>query len=292
MLAESPVRALVMVPAVVGFFVCLSTASLPARGDSREDPIFASLGWLVGPERVDLGEFAELALPGNFGFIGASGAQKMMELAHSPTSGNEMGLVLSLGESWLVLFQFNKSGYVRDDDKDKMDPDQMLKAIRMRNEEDNRFRQKRGWPVLNAMTWQMPPRYNELSHNLVWATRGESEGRTVVDYNMRVLGRSGAMKVTLLVRPEDLEAALPSFNALLAQFSYKKGHRYAEFRTGDPVAKYGLTALVTGDVTAVATNSGLLAKFGNPTPWFGILVVAGVMGMVLRSFGGRKQEPT
>jgi len=59
-------------------------------------------------------------------------------------------------------------------------------------------------------------------------------------------------------------------------FAYKSGGKYAEFRQGDKVAKYGLTALVVGGGVALAAKSGLLGKLFKPI-LVGLLVVGSAL---------------
>ena len=54
---------------------------------------------------------------------------------------------------------------------------------------------ERGWPELKIIGWQQVPRYNPTTNNLEWAIYGESEGKPVVNWNTRLLGRKGVMKV-------------------------------------------------------------------------------------------------
>jgi uncharacterized membrane-anchored protein len=66
------------------------------------------------------------------------------------------------------------------------------------------------------------------------------------------------MAVTLVCDPEQLNAAIPEFNRAMGGFSYTDGNRYDQFVSGDRIAEYGLTALITGGAVAVAAKSGLL----------------------------------
>ena len=56
--------------------------------------------------------------------------------------------------------------------------------------------------------------------------------------------------------------AVPTVKGLLTGFRYKKGSRYAEWRSGDKVAAYGLTGLIAGGGTVAVAKTGLLAKLG------------------------------
>ena len=77
----------------------------------------------------------------------------------------------------------------------------------------------------------------------------------VVNYNTRLLGRRGVMTVSLVVDPNQVAATVPAFNDLLKSYSFNSGQGYAEFRAGDKIAKYGLTALVAGGAGAVAAKN-------------------------------------
>jgi len=88
----------------------------------------------------------------------------------------------------------------------------------------------------------------------------EPEATPVVNYSTRLLGRTGLMNVDLVLSPDEMGAVVPEVANLMSGFQYTPGKRYAEFRQGDKVAAYGLTALVAGGAGAVAAKTGLLAK--------------------------------
>ena len=161
---------------------------------------------------------------------------------------------------WFVVFEFSDVGYVKDDDKDKLDPEKLLGVIKRGTEEGNKRRVKMGAAPMKIVGWEVPPKYNEATHNLEWAIRGESDGHAIVNYNTRLLGREGVMEAALVIDPEKLQETLPTFQSLLTGYTYKTGHTYAEYRQGDKLAKYGLAALVTGGAAAVAMKTGLLSS--------------------------------
>ena len=80
-------------------------------------------------------------------------------------------------------------------------------------------------------------------------------------------------------------------------FSYVEGQRYAEFREGDKVAKYGLTALIAGTGAFAAAKMGLFGKLGLLFAKLGkgaILLVVGALAAVKKIFGkifGSRQPP-
>jgi uncharacterized membrane-anchored protein len=157
-----------------------------------------------------------------------------------------------------AMFRFSDDGHVKDDDKDKLNADKILRTIRDGTEAANAERKRRGWPAMGVVGWQQPPAYNKATQDLEWAVIGKSEGERVINYNTRILGRRGVMEVKLVVSSEELEANLPLYRELFGTFEYKAGERYAEYRPGDKLAKYTLTALVAGGAVAVAAKTGLL----------------------------------
>ena len=68
---------------------------------------------------------------------------------------------------------------------------------------------------------------------------------------------------------DELDTAIPELAELLESYEYAQGNRYAEYRKGDKVAKYGLTALVAGGAAAVALKSGFFKYI-----WKGLVIGA------------------
>jgi len=255
----------------------------------------AKIKWLKGPAQASLGDVADLQVQDGFMLANAADTQKIMELLDNPTSGSELGLLMPTNGSWFVIFSFAKTGYIKDDDKDKLDAEAMLKSITAATEAANETRKKKGSPVLNIIGWEQVPKYNPETHNLEWAIRGESEGRPVINYNTRLLGRKGVMEVKLVIKPDKLAETMPAYQLTLQDYSFKPGEKYAEYRQGDKIAKYGLAALVTGGAAVVAVKSGLFTILLVALKKLWVLIVAGVAGIInffKRLFGGGKKPPT
>ncbi len=222
-----------------------------------------AIDWQEGPCKAAIGNIAEIQVPEGFQFTGASGTQTVLQILENPVAGNELGLMMPLDEdvNWFIVFEFDDCGYVKDDEKDELDADAILKSIREGNDRANEERRRRGWSGLEIVGWEKSPAYDPQSNNLEWAIRGQSEGESVVNYNTRLLGRTGVMSANLVVDPSEMSSALPQFQSLLNDYTFQTGKKYSEFRSGDKIAKYGLTALVTGGVAAVALKAGLFKKF-------------------------------
>ena len=282
---------------VVASVVCI--CALIAVGQSKKKPkpspsptpdlswskIYEEIKWQKGPSVGDLGDTAQVKVPDGYVFADARDTRSIMEANHNPTTGREIGFVAADGENWFAVFEFSDVGYVKDDEKDSLDADALLSSIKDATAAGNQERMKRGWPTMTIVGWETPPRYNELTHNLEWAIRAQSEGEPVINHNTRLLGRGGVMEVTLVVDPSLLQETMPKFKAMLAGFDYKQGHKYAEFRAGDRTAAYGLTGLIVGGGTAALVKTGAFKWI-----WKALVAAALAIGALAKKIFSRRSD--
>lgn len=283
---NTPLRSYAVGLAVLAF-------ALPA-GAQAPDPsqaLFESIKWEDGPNTARIGTESQVNIPANCQFTGAQGTRAFLSATQNPSSERDLGLLLcSNGEddenSWFVVFSFDDSGYVRDTDAKDLDGDAILKSLREGNDQANSERRSRGWPTLTLDGWVRAPYYDARTNNLTWSTKVTAEGEGAsVNHSVRLLGRGGVMNADLVIDPAQFEAAMPAFDQIVASHSFLPGRRYSEWREGDKLAGYGLTALVAGGAVAAAAKSGLLGKLLKP-------IIAGIVliGAWLRSLFSRKKE--
>lgn len=251
----------------------------PEQQHAKE--VFQSLGW-VHSGTAPVGSKAQFAVPAGYGFLSPGDTRKLMELMRNPSHGDEY-LIAPEGMTWFAVLQFEETGYVKDDEK--IDPDDLIKSIRAGTEASNEERKSRGWAPLTIVGWRFPPRYDQQSRRLEWAVDAQSEGKTVVNYNTRILGRSGVTSATVVADPQQLDQAVNEFKTAIQNFSYVEGERYTEYKQGDKVAEYGLAALVAGGAAAVAVKSGAAKWLWKVLVGVGIAVVAGIKALM-----GRKKS--
>ncbi len=248
--------------------------------------VIPGVDWVKGPATGKLGSQAEIVVPEGFVFAEGDGTRKVLQMMGNLTGDSEVGLLAPMGDTtWFIVFDFDNSGYVKDDEKDKLDADAMMKAMKEGNKHANDARKTAGLSALELVGWERPPHYNAATNNLEWAKRLRAEGDVTINYSIRLLGREGVMSADLVLGPEALDATLPKLQALLGGFSYVDGRRYADWKSGDKIAEYGLTALIAGGGAALALKTGLLQKFWK-------VIVAGIVGIgaLLKKVFGRKSE--
>jgi uncharacterized membrane-anchored protein len=220
-----------------------------------------TFGW-TREGQGDIGSYADIAIPSGYRFSGKDGASKLLQLWGNPGSVSN-AVVTDEDANWAVFFDFEESGYVKDDEKDELDPEKLLKELRAGQKEANEYRKQQGMETLELVGWATEPFYNQETNNLEWGLtlRDESGGESI-NYKTKLLGRNGVMDVTLICDPEEVSGLMTTYRGLLSGFNYKDGKKYADYKDGDKVSKYGLTALVIGGAAFGAAKLGLFAVLG------------------------------
>lgn len=275
--SSSPIHRLLL---IMQLFI-VTTCSIVAQDDSQ--PVESPINWQEGPGLMKMEDIAQIKLPKGYVFTGREGTQYLMELFQNPLSNAEVGYVQPSDSKsgWFIVFEFEGIGYVKDDEKDDLDADEMLKSFKEGTKASNKERKERGWAELEVMGWAQKPIFNNKTKNLEWALKLKSENEMIVNYNTRVLGRGGVMRVSLVVAPEKLKMVLPTFRKLMKRFSYTKGNKYAEYRQGDRLADLGLKALMVGGGAAVLAKSGALRGIWKLLVFIGL----GIAGFFKKLFG-------
>jgi len=255
-------------------------AAIPASGQQpsdREQAIreMQALAWQRGPTEGRLGTTATVKVREGQAFLDGPNTRRFLELNQNPPRDNHYTLVGG-DEAWFAVFFFEPSGYVKDDEK--LDPDALLKSMKDTDQASNDERKRLGMPPLHTDGWHVAPHYDLNTRRLEWATRLRTDdGQQTVNYTIRILGRRGVMRATLVSSPQTLDRDIKDFKTVLTGYDFVAGERYAEWVAGDRVAEYGLAALVLGGAAAVATKTG----FGKAIGKFLIVGVVAAGGAIL-----------
>ncbi|MCI0557329.1 MAG: DUF2167 domain-containing protein [Nitrososphaera sp.] len=265
---------------VICFFPFVASAAV--NPDDAANAIRA-LDWHVGPQTENVASKATLKTDSTLAFLDEGNSKRFLELTGNiPESGNFV--LLSTKHNWWATFSFNPLGYVKDDEK--IDPDALLQQLKDSDAAANEERKRLGIPPLHTEGWYVPPHYDGESKRLEWGLKLRSEEQIVLNYTIRLLGRTGVMNATLVSSPETLDADVRTFKAALPGFEFNSGERYAEFKQGDRVAEFGLAALIAGGAAAVATKKGFWAVIAGFFAAAWKIIAVAVVGLFawLRSF--------
>ena len=270
--------------------LCAAEDSGPSEGASAAPAAAAraefehklkALSWIKGPTTVAVGDNAGLVIPEGYVFLDGANTAKFNELNENLSDGKEV-MVAPADLHWSSFLEFDAGGYVKDDDK--IDADALLKSLQENTERANQEREKRGWSALHIQGWAAPPAYNRDTKRLEWATTLQSQGGTGVNFFTKILGRRGHTSVVMVAAPSQIAEAEGSLNRILDGYAFNRGDTYAEWKTGDKVAEYGLAALVLGGAAAIATKKGLWAVIAGfmATAWKAVAAAVVALGAWLR----------
>jgi len=260
------------------------------------------LPWQPGPKALDLGHGVKLDLPEGNAFLAQPDAGKLMEKMGNLHNDDMLGLVVSTNDAdeYLVTVDYEDTGHVKDDES--LDSKELLESIREGEEAYNEERKKLGFNAIHAAGWDEEPHYDKQKHQLIWGLLVEASDGGSINYNTRILGRTGFVSLNLLTDKQHLAQYKPAGALLLSKTSFENGKRYEDFDSStDKVAEYGLTGLVLGGAglgLAKIAKIGLLAKFGKGLIALLIAgkkaIVAGAiaLGAGLKSLFKKKKDAT
>ena len=249
-----------------------------------------------GPTDVTLGDQATLNLPNNMFFVPRPQAERLMQAYGNGKDPSLLGVVMPTGddEDWVVTINFDKAGYIKDDDARNWNVGELLDSLREGTEASNEERKKRGFPELTVDGWVEAPKYDSNTQRLVWSVAAQHKGAAAeedatVNYNTYALGRDGYITLDLITEKNKVPTDKAAVLTLLDNLRYVEGKRYADFdASSDKVAEYGLAALVAGvaakKLGLFAVIAAFLAKFAK----VGILAAAALGGAVWKRLKGKK----
>jgi len=260
-----------------------------------------SFKWKTG--KIEIGDnIAVMNLPGDFRYLDSKQSKTVIEDLWGNPKGSADGVLGMIfpkvmdpvsDDGWGIVITYEDSGFVKDDDADKIDYDELLSTMKDEINEANPERKKAGYGSLELVGWATPPHYDKATHKLFWAKELKFEGNNenTLNYNFRILGRKGVLVLNAVSGMKQLKDIESKSVPLLASVNFSDGNRYAEYVPGkDKIAEFGIAALIAGGAAAAA-KTGLLKSL-----WIGILaakkfIIVGLIaaaGFVKKIFFGNK----
>ena len=256
------------------------------------DDYLSSLSPLKGEIEIK-GANATLTVPSSYYFLGAEDAQSVLTDAWgNPPDDTVLGMIFPAGsspldyDSWGATVEFSGDGYISDEDAFDIDYAEMMVELKQSQEDNNVWRANNGYEPIEMIGWAETPTYNDQTHKLFWAKEmkfGDSESNTL-NYDIRVLGRRGALVIGFISTMDQLSAIKASAPAVLNMAQFNAGATYADYQPGvDKKAAYGIAGLVGG--AAIAKKTGLIAMIALFAKKFFVFIIAGIAA----AFGAAKR---
>ncbi len=279
--APAPLVWAVILPVTLAMMGGAPSAVAEKPSKKQKEASAAPASSSAQPKTITLGDkLAEVNLSPEFQFVGEEKAKAFMKSQGSSGEG-VLGIIApnrNSKDEWFVVCRFEDCGYVKDDDADKINADEILNAYKEGTKDQNEERKEMNIPPVYVGGWAEKPRYDKTAHHVIWAIEVKDEDTASapvvsINYNTRILGRRGVLSMNLVTDPKTLEADKTKVAALLKETSFKRGNTYLEYVPGkDKAAGYGIAGLILGGgALAAAAKFGV---FGALWKWgLGILLV-------------------
>lgn len=276
--------------------VLFNATFLFAQDDSTQyliDSLEATLVYQHGDIKFE--NIGTLSVPTGFRYLNASQAQYVLQdLWGNPQDTTVLGLIVPetkgvlANDSWAFIVTYEAMGYVKDDDADDIDYNDMLEQLKTDQIEENKLREQMGYDPIEMIGWASQPYYDKDKKVLHWAKElkfGDNEYHTL-NYNVRVLGRKGVLVLNAVSGMEQLKEVQANIDPVLTSFTYAEGLKYDEFNPElDEVAAWTIGGLVAGKVLAKAGILALLLKYIKV-----IIIGIGAIGTAAWKWFKRKTE--
>lgn len=238
----------------------------------------------------------QIIIPNGFKYLNAPQSEKVLhDLWGNPKSLSTLGLILpdSAGvlddNGYVFNVQYDEIGYVKDDDADDINYDDLITQMKKDAEDENKERQKEGYAPIAVIGWAAKPFYDKDKKILHWAKElkfGNNEVNTL-NYNVRVLGRKGVLVLNAIATMPDLKLVQKDIHHVLDIVQFSDGYKYKDFDPSvDEVAAWTIGGLVAGKVLAKVGFLALILKF-----WKIIaLAVAGFFGAFWKKIRRKKED--
>jgi uncharacterized membrane-anchored protein len=272
--------------------------SFAQKADSTElriKEIEQSLIYKKGVIELESGN-ATLAVPKGLRYLSkAQSIYVLTDLWGNPADSSILGMLVPENRgvldsnSWVFTISFDEMGYVKDDDADDIDYDDLLEEQQKEFKEANPDRIKEGYQAIEFIGWASSPHYDQDKKILHWAKELKfgQDSLNTLNYNLRVLGRKGVFMLNAVASMSELPEVKSNIDKVIGSVKFKDGHQYADFLPDvDNVAAWTIGGLVAGKVLAKVGFFLLLAKF-----WKLIaLAITGVGSGIWKYFKRRKKD--
>lgn len=261
----------------------------------RINEIEQSLIYKTGIIELESGN-ATLKVPDGFRYLDKTQSIYVLtDLWGNPADSSILGMLVPENRgvletnSWVFTISFDEIGYVKDDDADDIDYDDLLTEQQKEFKEVNPERIKLGYQPIEFIGWASSPYYDKNKKILHWAKElkfGQDSFNTL-NYNLRVLGRKGIFMLNAVASMSELPEVKSNIDKVIGSVEFKDGHKYSDFLPDvDNVAAWTIGGLVAGKILTKVGFFVLLAKF-----WKLIaLAIAGAGGGIWKYFKGRKKN--
>ncbi len=278
--------------------VTVLTTILHAQNDNKAaiDSLENTFKYQHGKVKLKNG-IGEITVPKGFKYLDPEQSKHVIvDIWGNPDSENiSLGMILPEKQGvlddrgYVFNIQYDEIGYVKDDDADDINYDDLLAEMQKDTEEENKERNKQGYDPIQLVGWASNPFYDKEHKILHWAQElkfGTNKVNTL-NYNVRILGRKGVLVLNAISSMQELPLVKKDIHNVLNIVTFNDGYKYSDFDPSvDQVAAWTIGGLVAGKVLAKVGFFAIIAKFGKVIA----IAVGGFFTAMWRRMRGRKKE--
>jgi uncharacterized membrane-anchored protein len=277
-----------------------SLVNLILRQQKLYDSVESALKFQTGNIPLPNG-IAKLNIPAGFRYLNMEQSNFVLsKLWGNPPQQGVLGMLFPEkkgpldSNSYAFIITYDSIGYVKDDDADKINYDDLLKQIQSEEEESNKERVKEGYPAIKMVGWASRPYYDKTNKVLHWAKNlhfGDEETNTL-NYEVRILGRKGILSLNAVATMNEIDSVKKDIDKVLKIPSFTDGNGYKDFDSKtDQIAAWTIGSLVAGKILLKVGFWAVLGKFFLAAWKFILLGIAATWGAI-KKFFGKKTETT
>lgn len=269
------------------------------RQEKLIDSVENALKWETNSVIIANG-IAKINLSKGFKFLNAEQSKYILhDLWGNPPKHDVLGMIFPASggpyadSSFAFIVTYEEEGFVKDDDADKINYDDMLAEMKKGEADVNKERAKSGYEPIYVIGWAAKPYYDKNNKVLHWAKEfkfGTADYNTL-NYEVRVLGRKGVLSLNAVATMAELPLVKASIDDVLKMPGFTEGNKYSDFNSStDKVAEYGIGALVAGGILAKTGAFAVIGKFLLAGWKFIAIGAVAAFGAVKRFITGRRKE--
>ncbi|MES2267814.1 MAG: DUF2167 domain-containing protein [Bacteroidota bacterium] len=240
---------------------------------------------------------ATITVPAGFKYLDSAQAFKVLTKfwGNPETPNMTLGFILPENQGvmdahgYVFNVQYDALGYVKDDDANEINYDDLLTKLQTETNEENANRKKEGYEPITIVGWAAKPYYDSSRHILHWAKEVKfgTDSINTLNYNVRVLGRKGVLVLNAISTMQEINAVKAGVPHVLSIVNFTNGNKYSDFDSGiDKVAAWTIGGLVAGKILAKVGFFALILKF-----WKIVAVGFVALGSFIRKlFKGRQSS--
>lgn len=175
---------------------------------------------------------------------------------------------------------YETTGHIFDKDAESIDYDNLLKSMRndLKKEADKNPTGQR-WELIG---WAWEPKYDNINKVLSWARHFRHDGKDVLNYDIRVLGKEGVVKISAVADFSAKSELIANKDIMSSCIEFDEGYRYSDYKENtDQVPQMTIESLIDG---AIRENGGSVEGVKKITKYIFVII-----GLIFYLYSKRKK---